>query len=251
MITNGTVFSPTPAPARMVEIINKLPTRPDFVVHTGDVTTHPSPEAYELAAEVFAELQLPIYYVTGNHDRAFDIRRYLPMGAKQELGDDPNWLFYRFECKGFEFLVLDARAPDELDPHGLLPAFQLNYLREILSQSNQPLGLFLHFPVLPMNAPWMDGNMRLLNWEEVHQAIVPAQPRLRAVFHGHIHQNMQILQDGILYVSTASTFTQFAAWPADELVRFDSYHPPGYSFIHLTPTQTIIHQHTFPYPQPA
>lgn len=238
-----------PCAQRMVEVIQSLPTRPDFVIHTGDVTTHPSPEAYQLAAELFQQLELPIYYVTGNHDRAADIRRYLPIGAKEDLTDDPNWLFYRFECKGFEFLVLDGRASDELDPHGLLPAFQLTYLRQKLPLSSQPLGLFLHFPIVPMNAPWMDKNMRLLNWQEVHQALMPARSRLRAVFHGHIHQNMQTLQDGLLYVSTASTFAQFTAWPADETVRFDAHHPPGYSFVHFAPTQTIIHQHTFPNPE--
>jgi len=46
----------------------------------------------------------------------------------------------------------------------------------------------------------------------------------------------------------ASTFSQFAAWPDDRQVQYDPDHPPGYSFVHLLPEQTIIHQHTFPRP---
>jgi 3',5'-cyclic-AMP phosphodiesterase len=75
--------SPLPCARRLVEIINTLPTRPDFVVHTGDVVTDPDPLSYQVAAEVFAKLEVPIYYVTGNHDTSADIRRHLPMGPMQ------------------------------------------------------------------------------------------------------------------------------------------------------------------------
>ncbi|HZD11805.1 MAG TPA: metallophosphoesterase, partial [Candidatus Binatia bacterium] len=62
---------------RVVEIINRLPQRPDFVIHTGDVVTDPDAKAYRLAAGVFAQLDVPIYYVVGNHDRAQDIHHFL------------------------------------------------------------------------------------------------------------------------------------------------------------------------------
>jgi Icc protein len=239
---------PLPCARRLVEIINNLPTLPDFVVHTGDVVTEPHPVSYQIAAEVFAQLNMPIYYVNGNHDTAGDIRRYLPMGSRQYLSDDPNLLTYAFEQKGYRFLVVDARGPDEIDPHGLLSPEQLNIVRREAQPAGAPLVVFVHYPVTPLNAPWMDGNMLILNGEELHQALRPAAGRLRGVFHGHVHQPMQIGRDGILYVSVASAFSQFAAWPADTIGRFDPDHLPGYSFVHLLPDQTIIHQHTFPRP---
>jgi hypothetical protein len=94
----------------------------------------------------------------------------------------------------------------------------------------------------------MDGNMLILNGEELHQALRPAAGRLRGIFHGHVHQPMQIVRDGILYASGASAFSQFAAWPADITARHDPDHLPGYGFVHLLPDRTIIHQHTFPRP---
>ncbi|UCG26182.1 MAG: metallophosphoesterase, partial [Chloroflexota bacterium] len=36
---------PVPCARRVVEIINSLPQRPDFVIHTGDVVTEPDPDA--------------------------------------------------------------------------------------------------------------------------------------------------------------------------------------------------------------
>lgn len=234
-----------PCSQKAVALINQLPTRPDFVIHTGDVVTNPSTAAYQMAAETFARLEVPVYYVVGNHDRAQDIRRFLPMGEREPLSDNPDLLTYAFEVKGYRFVVVDGRAVDSLDPHGYFSDEQLEIMRRESRPEGPPLTFFGHFPLLPLNAPWMDGNMRVLNWMAGHLAMLPAGNRLRGYFHGHVHQNMQTTRDGLLYVSVASLFAQFMAWPADDDVRVDEQHPPGYNFVHLLPNQTIIHQHTF------
>lgn len=233
---------------RMVEIINSMPTRPDFVIHTGDVVADPHPQAYRIAAETLAKLEAPIYYVNGNHDTASDIRRYLPMGPANVTGEDGDRLSYTFEVKGYRFLVLDARGPEEIDPQGLLPDSQLAIVTQEAQPEGPPLTVFVHFPVLPLNSIWMDNNMLIMNGEALHRALQPARRRLRGVFHGHVHQHMQSIRDGIQYFSVASVFSQFAAWPGDEVTGYDLEHDPGYGFVHLLPRQTIVHQHTFPRP---
>ncbi|MCA9964544.1 MAG: metallophosphoesterase [Anaerolineales bacterium] len=238
-----------PCAQRIVEIINRFPVKPDFVVHTGDVVTEPNGRSYQLAAETFSHLDVPIYYVTGNHDTARDIQQFLPMGPHQPFCQSAAEQYsYTFTVKGYRFLVLDARAPDELDPHGLLSQAQLDWVRREATADGPPLTLFMHFPTLPMNSTWMDAYMLVINGPELHQALLPARNRLRGVFYGHIHQNMQVIRDGILYASTASVFSQFSAWPGHASVGYDPDHLPGYSFVHLLPEQTIIHQHTFPRP---
>ncbi len=237
-----------PSARRVVEIINNLPVTPDFVIHTGDVVTDPDDDSYELAAKTLAAIRVPVYYVTGNHDAASDIRRYMNMGPKKDLTDDPTILSYMFEVKGYRFLVLDARGPEEIDPHGLLSEAQLEIVHRETQSGGPPLTIFIHFPALPLNSNWHDENMLILNGKELHQTLLPARDRLRGVFYGHIHQNMQTFRDGILYVATASTFSQLTAWPGDIDIELDSDHLPGYSFVQLLPDQTIIHQHTFPRP---
>lgn len=237
---------PLPCAQRVVEVINNLPTKPDFVIHTGDIVTDPDPAAYQLAAEVLSKIEAPTYFVNGNHDTAQDIHKYFSMGSKQDVTDDPDLLSYIFEVKGYRFLVLDARGPDEIDPHGLLSKAQLDLVRREATPEGPPLVVFLHYPVLPLNSVWMDAYMLVVNGNDLHQALLPARDRLRAVFYGHVHQPMQTMRDGILYVATASTFAQFTAWPAHAETGFDHDHLPAYSFVHLLPEQTIIHQHTFP-----
>lgn len=237
-----------PCARRLVRIINTLPVAPDFVMHTGDVVTDPDPDSYELAVDTFSKLKAPIYYVTGNHDAALDVHRYLPMGPKEDVTKDPTLLSYTFEVKGYRFLVLDARGPDSIDPAGLLPEQQLEFVRREAQPDGPPLIVFLHFPILPMNSGWMDANMLVLNGAALHEALLPARPRLRGVFYGHVHQHMQTLRDGILYVATASTFAQLSGWPGEVVSNVIPDAPPAFSFVHLMPEQTIIHQHTFPRP---
>ncbi|MCA9929193.1 MAG: metallophosphoesterase [Anaerolineales bacterium] len=240
--------APFPCAQKVVEIINSLPVKPDFVMHTGDVVTYPNEDAYKLAAEVFAGLDIPIYYVTGNHDTARDIHRSLPMGPKALLSKDMDVLSYAFEVKGYRFLVIDARGPDEIDPHGILSEAQLEVVQQEATTAGPPLVVFMHYPCNLMNSTWMDAYMMIINGDDLHRALLPARERLRGVFYGHVHQNIQTMRDGILYVAVASTFSQFTAWPTDIVTGFDPGHPPGFNFVHLMAQQTIIHQHVFPRP---
>ncbi len=233
-----------PCAAAAIEVVNGLPVRPDFVIHTGDVVTEPNEDAYALAAELFARLQVPVYFVVGNHDTAVSIRKHLKMGPKTDLSSEE--LSYAFEVNGHRFVVLDARAPDELDPHGLLSDAQLAVVRDEVARGDSSLTFFMHFPILPMNSPWMDNDMLVLNGAKLHEILRPARERIRGVFHGHIHQSLQVVKDGIGYTAVASTFSQFSAWATDVDIGFDPDFLPSFNFVQYLPTrQTIVHQHTF------
>ncbi|MCP4415173.1 MAG: hypothetical protein GY805_01030 [Chloroflexi bacterium] len=240
---------PQPCVERAVEIINSLPMSPDFVIHTGDVVTEPNVQAYLRAADIFAPLKMPTYFANGNHDRARDILRHLPMGSRQTLSKNPDVLSYAFEVKGYRFLVLDARGPNEIDPHGVLSESQLALVRAEATAVGPPLTIFIHFPPLPINSIWMDAHLLVVNGVQLHEALLPARERLRGVFYGHVHQSLQTMRDGILYTAVPSLFSQFAAWPNDTVMREDPAYPPGFNFVHLLPNQTIIYQHTFPRPE--
>jgi len=237
-----------PCAQRLVDVINNLPVKPDFVIHTGDVVTDPHPASYALAAETLGDLRVPIYYVRGNHDSAADIKKYLSMGPRQDLNSDPDLLSYAFDRKGYRFLVLDARGPSDIDPQGYLSAEQMALVRREAQAEGPPLLIFVHYPTLPMDSPWMNDNMLIVNGGEFHQALLPAKNRLRAVFNGHVHRSMQTIRDGIVYIAAGSSFSQFTAWPNDEIVGYDAQARPAFNFVHLTAQQTIVHQHSFPRP---
>lgn len=235
--------------AELIHRLNNLPMKLDFVVHTGDVTTNPTPQAYSLACDLFEQLKLPVYYVAGNHDSAEGIRAHLTMPSDvQWLSEDQSQLVYRFERKGVRFLVLDGRASEELTPRGLVSDEQIDLLEEECQAERLPLVVFIHFPLLPLDSVWLDRRMTVVNGRSIHQILLQAKHRLRGVFSGHIHQPLQVLRDGLLYVSGASAVTQFGAWPHYEQTHFDLEMPPGFNLVKMLPDQTIVRQHTFPRP---
>jgi 3',5'-cyclic AMP phosphodiesterase CpdA len=207
----------------------------------------PDPGCYELVREVFTGLLSPVYFVTGNHDRAGDIHRFLVQGACTYLTDSTDVLSYTFATKGFQFVTLDARGPDEIDPHGQLSPEQLAAIREIATPEGPPLAVFVHFPPLSLDSEWLNEKMLLLNGVDLHNTLLQARKRLRGVFFGHVHRGMQVMADGIFYSSVGSSFRQFTSWPRSATVQFDQDHPPCFNVVTLSQSQTTVKEHTIPW----
>lgn len=230
---------------RFASIVRTLPVRPDFIIHTGDVCSFPDSKGYKIAESIFAGLKIPIYYATGNHDLSRDINFYLTMGEKEDLFEEKDILAYRFTRKGYEFLTIDARAPDDMDPHGLLSEAMIHKLQSLLVPEGPPLVVFGHFPALPLNAPWMDRNMLITNGTALHKLLVGAGKRLKGYLYGHVHQSMQNIVDGVIYQSVPSLCSSFGGWPIDEEISFDPEYPPGFNFVTLLGDRMIVRQHIF------
>ncbi len=228
---------------RVVQVINTLPVRPDFVIHTGDVTAYPNDEAYKLAAGVFSKLAVPVYFVTGNHDLSRKIHEFLPAAEREDYFADDNLLAYSFGKKGIRCITLDARGPDSIDPAGVLGEPQFDFLDQMIMRDSMPLVLFVHFPVLRVDSQWFDESMLIQNGRKLHEKLVPLRERVRGVFFGHVHRGMQIVKDGILYSSVASLVGQFNAWPNDAKAQLDPHHPPCFNFVTIIGNQTIVKEH--------
>ncbi len=231
---------------RVVETINALPFAPDFVIHTGDVASFPNTAAYVLAAEIFSRVKAPMYFVTGNHDLSRKIRTHLTMGEKGFSSDDQNLLSYAFERKGCRFIILDARGPVAIDPHGVLGVHQFDFLKSQMEKDAMPFVVFIHFPPLKLDSIWLDESMLLLNGDDLHRTLIEQSDRVRGVFFGHVHRGMQTFKDGILYCSVASTGGQFFSYPDNAKVQFDAHHTPCFNIVTLMSGQTIIKEHSLP-----
>lgn len=230
----------------MINAMRALEVTPDFIVHTGDIVAAPDPRSYRRAAELFREIDVPLYYVTGNHDEAHLIHEYLEIGPRSDWQSGSDRLAYEFTVRDEDFVVLDGRGPDEIDPHGVVSEPQLERVRELCRNPGPRLTIFVHFPLLTMHSPWFDSNMLLLNGAELHAALLPARDRLRGVFTGHIHQSMQMHRDGICYTSVPSTFANFLALPDAEQAVLSPDSQPGFNVVHCLPDHTLVQQHSVP-----
>ena len=68
--------------------INALPRRPDFLIHTGDLTHLSTPRDFDTVAEIVKEVKVDkIFYVPGEHDVIGDGSEYLKRFGKGTRGE--------------------------------------------------------------------------------------------------------------------------------------------------------------------
>ncbi|MEZ4667108.1 MAG: metallophosphoesterase [Anaerolineae bacterium] len=236
---NHSAYGTQTSARALVKAVNALDFPIDFVLHTGDVVYDPVAEAYQTAKDILGELRFPTYYLAGNHDHPLELQRQL-------LGSDkPQSSFhYTFEINGVQIICLDSNGPAE-PPRGNIIPEQLTWLDSLCSaDDNRPLVVAVHHHALPVGSPWLDDYMRTINGETLHTVLQKSRHRLRGVFFGHVHQNIQMLKDGILYTSALSSWCQFHSWPglADTV---DDTGEPGFNVISLTRDQTFIRRWQF------
>ncbi len=183
----------------VIQAIQNLPFKPEFIIHTGDVVADPDPKSYELYAQMVKEVQIPMYYVSGNHDDSQMILSGLQIGERIQLMQDK--LVYSFKVSGNSFLVVDARGPREIDPHGTISEAQMDVIQSQLTNTHSLITIFVHFPLLAMDCNWVDKKMLLLEGEKLHALFVEHREQILGVFHGHIHRGTINVQDGIRYQS--------------------------------------------------
>lgn len=229
----------------LVKQINNLPFKPDFVLHTGDVAYDPFPNAYMACRDILGDIKHPVYYVTSNHDKSVALQQHL-----MAHGEPIDPLHYVFELYGVQIVILDSTGSEVEPPRGYVSDYQIGWLTGLCqAKDDRPMVVAVHHNPTPTGVPWLDDFMGIQNGEALHQALLPAKDRIRGVFFGHIHQNLDIYRDGILYCSTLSSWTQFHAWPGMTETASDTGAEPGFSVVSIYESHTLVRRHRFALPK--
>lgn len=228
----------------LVQRINNLPFEPDFVLHTGDIAYDHDPQEYHACREILGAIKYPIYYVAGNGDDPAALQTIL-----LQTESPRNPYYYEAEIKGVQLIVLDSNLDGNgplKPPAGLLSDEQLTWLTALCAADDRrPLIIATHHNPQVGGMPWLDNVTSIQNTEAFHAAILPAKDRLRGVFFGHLHQNLDIYREGVLYCSTLSSWGQLHAWPGQTQIIPDPEDGPGFSVVSIYPNQTLIRRHRF------
>src|SRR4051812_13937346 len=113
-----------------VDRINALPRRPDFLIHTGDLTHLSTAGEFDAVSEILKGVKVDrVVYVPGEHDLIGDGSEYLRRFGRGTRGE--GW--YSFDHKGVHFVGLVNVASQGTDKGlGVLGREQLDWLRDDL-----------------------------------------------------------------------------------------------------------------------
>jgi len=141
-------------------------------------------------------------------------------------------------------VFLNASPEDGInDVCGVLPAKLIDAVVDELAHTTGCI--FLHYPVLPLDAPWTDP---VVNGDVLHAHLRPFADRIAGVFFGHIHRSTQQMLDGILYVAAPSSARHFLFWPGQEEWAGVDDDIVGYHYVTLGRYGTCVQHHTFMMP---
>jgi 3',5'-cyclic-AMP phosphodiesterase len=206
----------------VLERLAALHPRPDLLLLSGDLSQDETPESYERLLELLTPLEIPAYWLAGNHDS-------LPV-MEQCLQSPPMHSETAFAVGGWRVVLLNSALPGCVE--GELAAGELAWLEAQLQDHRyQPTLLALHHPPLAVGSAWMDG-IALQN-PEPFLTLVDRHPQIKLVLFGHIHQAFEHQRQGICYLGSPSTCVQFQ--PNRQEFGIDTQAQPGFRLLHLFP----------------
>jgi hypothetical protein len=145
-----------------------------------------------------SELNVPVFYVPGEHDYLDDGRRYLQTFGQNTFG--AGW--HSFDRGGVHFIGLVNVAHLKTGGLGTLGDEQLAWLEQDVRRlkSSTPVVVFAHIPLWSVYPAWgcgTDDAERALSYLKRFGSV--------SVLNGHIHQVMQKVEGHVTFHTAMST----------------------------------------------
>lgn len=173
--------------------------KPDFVVHTGDITHLSRPAEFDAARQILSGCTAgQIFYVPGEHDVLDDGKKlYFEYFGRRSTG---GW--YSFDHKGVHFVALINVMELQPGGGGFLGRDQIEWLRKDLAsvRNSTPVVVFAHMPMWPVYPSWGWGT-------DDAEAALALLKRFGSVtvLNGHIHQILRKVEGTVTMHTAAST----------------------------------------------
>ncbi|HUK58201.1 MAG TPA: metallophosphoesterase [Stellaceae bacterium] len=173
--------------------------KPDFMLHTGDVTHLSKPEEFDAADQLLKTAKLETFHVPGEHDVIGDDGKQFfgRFGRSKAAG---GW--YSFDKSGLHFVGLINVVNLKAGGQGSLGTEQLEWLEDDLrgKSASTPIVVFAHMPLWSVYPQWGWGT-------DDADAAMAYLKRFGSVtvLNGHIHQVIQKVEGNITCRTAYST----------------------------------------------
>jgi Icc protein len=198
---------------------------PDFILATGDLVHDASDTGYKRLLGRLQLTEIPTYCLPGNHD--------IPSRMKRILNHDNVHCLPSVQAKGWSLIFLDSTIPH--NDGGRIDDDQLELLGLLLrSHPDKHTMICMHHHPVPVGSRWMD--TMVLEKPDAFFKLIEANPQVKAILCGHIHQAFDTEYRGVRLMGTPSTCVQFI--PRVDDFAIDAA-PPGYRWLSLQPDGAI------------
>ena len=207
--------------AAAVESVRSLPTQPDALLVSGDLSDNATDAEYEQVLERLAPLQAPLYVLPGNHDDRRLLRRHF--GTP---GEGDELMQYAVDLGPMRLLVLDTAIRGQ-NP-GVLDESRLNWLDAALASAPElPTLLAMHHPPFATGIRLWDENGLPAADRRALAEVIDRHRQVRQLVSGHFHRTISGTVAGRAALVVPSTYVQArldfapeALELADEPARF-------------------------------
>ena len=180
-----------------IDRINALPSRPEFVMHTGDLSHLSADAQFDTVKQMLGTIKTgATYAVPGEHDVIND------KGVEffKMFGHPTGEKWYSFDAAGVHALALTNVI--DITAGGLLGRDQLDWARKDLASipKSTPVTVFAHIPLYAVYPDWgwtTDDFSELLTMLRPFDSVT--------VLNGHIHQVLSKVDGNVKFFTAAST----------------------------------------------
>ena len=187
----------------------------DCLVHTGDLAQEAHPHTYTRYLEYMGSLKIPFYQTPGNHDdlNCFPLQNYERVSV--------------IDLKPWSIILINSAVKGRTD--GCIAETDLQMLIYFLEQhQDRHIIVACHHHPIEMQSHWIDQH-KLKNTPDFAN-VLKQYPNIKAVIHGHVHQEAHQKLGHIDIFSVPSTCVQFK--PKSYNFALDAM-APGYRILKL------------------
>lgn len=174
---------------------------PHFVLLTGDISQDESSASYQLAQAQFERLNIPVYWIHGNHDDETKV--------KPSFGTSP----YLKQLKHLTTLFWDFIAINTCrqgTDDGYLEESELAYFWQsvdIAKNNNKNIAVVMHHHPYPVATPLVDACM--LQTADDFLTQIKQCSEIKLIICGHVHGNYQIPYGDLMIEACPATSFQW------------------------------------------
>lgn len=187
----------------------------DGLMVTGDLLQQPSDMGYQRLFAKLTRLGLPMVTIAGNHDVTLELDSHLPFFQRRHVAIQANPQLvhcHKVTSEYWDILCLDSSVSGQI--YGAFSQTTLDWLADRLAESDRPCVIFAHHPMLLVGSKWIDQHT-LKNSAAFWSVVTPFVHRLKGIFVGHVHQELQLMYAGVPLFTCPASSVQFLPFSDD------------------------------------